>query len=162
MLFSIVLICCGAFLFLRELINTRIQLDLFTERWRVPEAMRPLQKRSDLSLAFGHLSAALFGASLILSVLSHMQDTPAPLALPLSALSILLGINLLEKIVFARKERIRERVYEIQEQWHREKHISAQHDHEVNLYRGLKSNLDGVGNAALILAGELLICFCYV
>lgn len=164
MVFRLVLICCGAFLFLRELIDTYIQFVLFFECWRVPEVMRMLQRRSELSLAFGHLSAVLFGLSLIIIGIQQWQggQTASSITPLLIAFSICMALNLLQKLLFVKKSKVRQKIMDIKEQWRRERRFSALHNYEVDLYHSLKANLDGVGNAALIFAGELLICLFYV
>lgn len=158
-LLHIILVCIGGFLFLKEMIDTYIDLDLFIDRWRVPESMRALQKRCDLSLAFGHLSAALFGLSLIIVGVVRLQGADsAPVGPLLFAIGLLLAVNCIEKLIFSHRAGIRDKIEEIRKKWKSQKRFTpGEHDHEVNLYRGLTASLNGTGNAVLLFVGELLL-----
>ena len=56
-----------------------------------------------------------------------------------TALIVCFALLVLDVLVvegFTRARKLRELRFAIEQQWHAEKHISPEHDHEVNLYRG--------------------------
>ena len=89
----------------------------------------------------------------------HQQDASAAITPLLAIFSLVQAANCLEKTIFVRRFRVRDKITEIETKWKREKRFDPTvHDHEVNLCRGLKASFNGAGNAALLLVGELLLC----
>lgn len=153
---SIILLSIGIFLFLRDLIDTKIDLELYAERWRVPEEIRHLHGHATLVLALRHFSTAVFGAVLIVLGASRLAEAEVSSSFPVFGMS-LMAISLLVTIVFVRVNCVSERLSAIETKWRKERLISPIHNHEVNLYRGLRDCLQGLGNDIVKLSVLLLL-----
>ena len=138
-LLEIVFAVLGAWLFLYNLFETKFYLSILTERWRVPEEMRPLQMKADRHCALGHFAQALFGGMLMLFRISRLAGSDADLSPVLHVAGAVMALSLVLNLAF--KGRADREIAAIRAKWQAQKRFSPEHDHEVNLYRALQDVL---------------------
>lgn len=153
---SVILLIIGIFLFFRDLFDTKIYLELYLERWRVPEEMRPLLGHATLVLALKHFATAVFGVVLMVFGVCRLAEAEVSPSFPILGMA-LMAISLLVTIIFVRVNRVPDKILAIETQWRKEKRISPNHNHEVNLYRDLRDCFQGIGNDLVKLSVLLVL-----
>ncbi len=102
------------------------------------EKFRKLTKTTDLVSCMHNITKCVFGVTLIVAGLKRWMPVSnigiANAALMVCFIMLILDILVVEGSTRARK--LRELRSSIEQQWSKEKRVTPEHDHEVNLYRG--------------------------
>ena len=103
------------------------------------EKFRKATKATDLVSCLHNMTKCVFGVTLIVVGFNRLipitNTGTANTALIVSYVTLVLDMVVVELLIhFSRLSELRS---SIERQWHIEKHINQDHDHEVNLYRGI-------------------------
>lgn len=140
MILNISIILLGSFIFLYSFFEVRVWGSLFFDRdVYCIEKYRKLTKETDLVSCFHNITQCIFGFTLLLIGMRRWINQSSigfvNTMLIVSFVFIVLDILIMEGA--SRVRHLRELRLSIEQQWKSEKRITPEHDHEVNLYRGL-------------------------
>ena len=102
------------------------------------EKFRKITKATDLVSCMHNITRCVFGFTMMLAGMRRWMPETS-LGLVYSTLTVCFAFLVLDILVVegsTRACKLRELRFAIQQQWRVEKHISPEHNHEVNLYRG--------------------------
>ncbi len=138
MLINILMILIGLSMFLYSFFEISVWGSLFFDRdTYCIEKFRKTTKATDLASCMHNTTKCFFGFTLMLAGLKRwmpMADhTIVHSTLIVSIVLLILDILVVEGI--SQTKKLRELRSSIERQWHKEKRVSEEHDHEVNIYR---------------------------
>lgn len=137
---NILMILLGLSMLIYSLFEVRVWGSLYLERdTYCIEKFRKTTKITDLISCLHNTTKCVFGFTLIVVDLKRWMSVPntgiANIALIICFVMLVLDMLVGELLTQARG--LRELRSSIERQWHNEKRITQEHDHEVNLYRGI-------------------------
>lgn len=139
MILNILVILLGISLLVYSFFEIRVWGSLYFDRdTHCLEKYRKATKTADMVSFLHNVVKFVFGFALVVSGLRRWMPMESAVlvrvVLFVSFALLVLDALVLEGITRAR--RLKELREEIREQWHREKRITPEHNHEVNLFRG--------------------------
>ena len=137
---NIIFIVLGAFVFLYALIESSIYASLYNDRSVMcPEKFIHKQKAIDVVAIVHSIYFMIFGLSCFVFGLSRFVKFNENIPLHVVFLSsVLCLVDMFLIWYMDKKHYLIKTMFDIKEQWKTEKKISDIHNHEVNVYRGVK------------------------
>ena len=136
MILNILLILLGASLLVYSLCELRVWGGLLFDRDSYCiEKFRATEKAADLVSCWHNVAKGVFGLLVILAGLRPWLPDAGIVGRVFLASFALLATDMLAVEVVSRTRKLREVRVAIAQQWKAQKRISAEHNHEVNLYR---------------------------
>lgn len=136
MILNILLILLGASLLVYSLCELRVWGGLFFDRDSYCiEKFRATEKAADLVSCWHNVAKGVFGFLVILAGLRPWLPDAGIVSRVFLVSFAMLAMDMLVVEVVSRTRKLREVRVAIAQQWKAQKHISAEHNHEVNLYR---------------------------
>lgn len=139
MILNILMILLGISTLVYSFFEIRVWGSLYFDRdTYCVEKFRKTTKATDLISCVHNMTKSVFGFTLIVAGLKRWMPV-ANTGLAYIALIVCFALLVVDILIvkgFTRAHKLRELRFAIEQQWHAEKHISPEHDHEVNLYRG--------------------------
>lgn len=140
MILNILMILLGLSILIYSFLEIRVWGSLYIDRdIYCIEKFRKTTKATDLVSCMHNITKCVFGITLIVVGVERWMTVPntgiANTLLIVSYVMLVLDIVVVE--LLTQFSRLRELRSSIERQWHNEKRITQEHDHEVNLYKGI-------------------------
>ena len=137
---SVLIILLGLSLLIYSLCEINVYVSLYFDRdvYSI-EAFRKAEKAGDAAACLHNLAKAGFGLLLLLTGAGRLVQQDLPLGGVFVAVFVLTCLDALLLEVTIRRFRLKESMAAIQAQWRREKRISANHNHEVDMFRSARA-----------------------
>lgn len=139
MILNILMILLGISTLIYSFFELRVWGSLYFDRdTYCIEKYRKVTKATDLVSCVHNMTKSVFGFTLIVAGLKCWMPV-ANMKLAYAALIVCFALLVLDVLVvegFTRARKLRELRSSIEQKWSKEKRVTPEHDHEVNLYRG--------------------------
>ena len=140
MILNILMILLGISTLIYSFLELRVWGGLYFDRdTYCIEKYRKVTKATDLVSCTHNMTKSVFGFTLIVAGLKRWMPV-ANIELAYIAFIVCFALLVLDVLVvegLTRARKLRALRFAIEQQWHTEKRISPEHDHEVDLYRGI-------------------------
>ncbi len=141
MILNILMILLGLSILIYSFLEIRVWGSLYIDRdTYCIEKFRKTTKATDLVSCMHNITKCVFGFTLIVVGVERWMTVPntgiANTLLIVSYVMLVLDMVVVE--LLTQTHRLRELRSSIERQWYNEKHITLEHDHEVNLFRGIE------------------------
>ena len=154
---NIIIIIIGAVLFYCKLSGAGASFGLAAERYNAPEEFRNTNKLSDIVHGINDLGFAIFGVVLMFFGFSNVLTTYCDYSWLLYVSLFMLSFGLGANITFMVDKKINKEINNIVDKWKTQKHISKNHNAEVNYYRALLENKADLTISIILIGANLLM-----